>query len=761
MPSISVESFLKRRDANLYQRYALIKHRLLEQIQTRWCSQWPEGNDHGPTHIERVLNNLGGLIGPQSGKKQGAAVGTFELFLSMLAIVAHDIGIIKGREGHAESSAALLADIARANELLFDDHSTRILQTVIRCHSSSVDLVTECERFARRETFAGQSVRPGLVAALVRLSDELDEDRRRAERWVGKLTDLPEASRPYWEFCQHIQGIDLGQPGGEITFDVVFSGTDIGRLVRDKNETLPFVKFFARKMAKINRERQVTSGYLGEFARQAVKVSVKALEGVDKWIRPRLFYFTDGGLDADSQVLSVNAFLREFPELIPDSRQTEPSSDESVEASGKATFEENARARQCHCDSLSMTVKIDADGDGRRSHGYKGFRYLGPDSIDVLPGELKVSLGSGHIEHLEVVGKQDDPARSDLYLYPLDRTARLQRARIMSTRSITSRDKPIDFSWGYDAINTYAMSAEQFRFMYTKDTGTPLEFVQLTLTHIPVREANIHVDLPSGFAIEGEPVLQVLDESGNRDTRLEERYGKTLDFQSKTNMVSVRIPFPPLGFSYRVQWKLRDVPPLAGRALRSLSGQAKEVSEKLLRLAKSGQRSHKLATLLAVVESVARKEFDLDSPEQDWLEVSLMAFDEKEGKLLVAAANLADHDPQWGLELEYGDGIAGRAYKMNQVRLFSKALAIQNKTPFYYVPVGGGPISGDGQEVHAEAILSLPLSHPNQPEAVFGILNFGSRNKSSRLVDITRDQVTTEFRRAVSKACFIEIVGLK
>jgi hypothetical protein len=48
----------------------------------------------------------------------------------------------------------------------------------------------------------------------------------------------------------------------------------------------------------------------------------------------------------------------------------------------------------------------------------------------------------------------------------------------------------------------------------------------------------------------------------------------------------------------------------------------------------------------------------------------------------------------------------------------------------------------------------LPLSHPEQPETVFGVLNISSRRESSRLVDLTSDQITSDFLYVVNEACF-------
>src|SRR5262245_22874202 len=97
------------------------------------------------------------------------------------------------------------------------------------------------------------------------MADELDEDSRRAEEWVGRLIEVPLESRPYWEFCQRVSGIDCGSPDGRICFDVRFELSDVARHTGVEAESISFLGFFARKLAKINRERERMAPFLGDY----------------------------------------------------------------------------------------------------------------------------------------------------------------------------------------------------------------------------------------------------------------------------------------------------------------------------------------------------------------------------------------------------------------------------------------------------------------------------------------------------------------
>jgi hypothetical protein len=244
---------------------------------------------------------------------------------------------------------------------------------------------------------------------------------------------------------------------------------------------------------------------------------------------------------------------------------------------------------------------------------------------------------------------------------------------------------------------------------------------------------------------------------GSQEQRLTEGYKDNLVFNRQANIIFWRLPYAPLGYYYRVQWQLRDRPPPAGRGTQRLVGDARKAYERLIALAKSPREHNPLRVLITAIEAAARKEFRLDA--RDNLDLIMMAPDRKE-KLHVVASNLPLDNPAWDVVLDYGDGIAGRAYKMNRVSLFIKARARESGTPFYYMLPSGDPVSETGDEIPVEALLSMPLSHPDQPEAIFAILNIASNQVSSRLLDISEDSVTTEFRRGVSEACFKAIKGL-
>ena len=148
-----------------------------------------------------------------------------------------------------------------------------------------------------------------MIAALVRLADELDEDFRRADPDLQRRLNVPEESRFFWEFCQRINGIKPDLISHNINIDVRFEADDVGRNVVVNGQEMPFIVAFGDKLAKMNRERRTVNSFLPEAVRyRYLKLSVKPLPGRQEWKHPREFVFGEHTL-ASEFVSTFSEFL--------------------------------------------------------------------------------------------------------------------------------------------------------------------------------------------------------------------------------------------------------------------------------------------------------------------------------------------------------------------------------------------------------------------------------------------------------------------
>jgi hypothetical protein len=287
-----------------YAKYTVLKDRLLNNEYEHWAASFPHGNNHGPGHIGRVLDKLGELLGDRI--LEDKVITPYELFLSMMAILYHDVGILRERKGHGDISASFL-DVDD-NDYIFDQRDKKIIRAAVVSHSSSKDIEAECAEFSNTEYIGGHDVRPRLVAALVRLSDELDEDYRRADPKVAAEIGIADDSRFYWAFSQRILGTRPNRQRQEIYVGIQFEPADVNWTVHVDGKQRAFISVFAEKLAKINRERAYVARFLPEALRYPrLIVSVKPLPACTGWTTPREFIFTDA--------TSPDEFIKAFPEL--------------------------------------------------------------------------------------------------------------------------------------------------------------------------------------------------------------------------------------------------------------------------------------------------------------------------------------------------------------------------------------------------------------------------------------------------------------
>jgi hypothetical protein len=325
-------------------------------------------------------------------------------------------------------------------------------------------------------------------------------------------------------------------------------------------------------------------------------------------------------------------------------------------------------------------------------------------------------------------------------------------------RPLTFEDSPLNYSWSYYGINSYAMSRQQYYEMYDGD-NVPIESAVVTLRSCPYAELVMIVNFPPEFKLAGQPELLITEASSGRPaSAVADRLRENLFYNHQINVLFLRIPHPPLGLRYEVRWRLADEPLLAGNA--ALIGTASEIARWLSNRQIPTPLDDPLRKLLKAVEDIARSHFQLGGVAEDPLDLSLMAYDENARELQIVAATFPIEDVRWSLRLRYGEGISGRAYKRRMTRLLVKQRAVLENAPFYFVPLDRGMVSPKGTEISDEVILSFPLTHSDESSAVYAVLSLSSRQRSSRLVNLTEEALATnfeQFRQAVVEACFEEI----
>jgi hypothetical protein len=424
-------------------------------------------------------------------------------------------------------------------------------------------------------------------------------------------------------------------------------------------------------------------------------------------------------------------------------------------------FTSSAQSKGRRCEKIVSLSRISPDGDLYRKLEYQGFQVIEQSKVEQFL-EASAETTSGHIEKFEgVAAKSTSEMGTSIELDEEKSKDNHQIGKLRFAYPIAPHQEPVNFSHHFHGVNTYAMSAYQCKEMYSSDTKLE-EWAYHNLNRVPCKELVMIVRFPQGFETESFPELVIENQAKERQTHFEQRFKGNLGYYKEMSLVKLQIPYPPFGLKYKIVWKLRDTPPPQGLPSLSLQGNALELSQRLKKQKIPTPQAHKLRDLLASIEEQVRSEFGLGNAHEEMLDLCLMAYDKDERKLGIVAGTFPQGDERWTDTYKYGDGVAGRAFKMNKIRLFVKQLAIQRATPFYYRRQDRKPVR-DPQEIPEAVIIACPLSLPNDNRAVYGVLTLSSKRPGSKLVDLIEENLQQEkgpVFQAINKACFEAFWGL-
>ena len=154
--------------------------------------------DHGPNHVLRVKSfatQLGYVIGLSEMEQQ----------LLRAASLFHDVGNVVDRERHHIISQVTVQRLTDSGKLPFSAKEAEIVGLLCRWHRKEYDP----ERF---DELNGETIRTGLLASILRVSDAMDIDQKRSD-YTDRFSEVLEffypGEMPYWTSLEEILGLRI------------------------------------------------------------------------------------------------------------------------------------------------------------------------------------------------------------------------------------------------------------------------------------------------------------------------------------------------------------------------------------------------------------------------------------------------------------------------------------------------------------------------------------------------------------------------
>jgi hypothetical protein len=251
---------------------------------------------HDSEHFDEVVLQAGELVNVEAalkGEMTSAAseLNAYELYILLVAIRVHDVGNIYGRENHEKKCFQILRDIGGAAGL--DDREKKAIANIAQAHGgrTSEDSKDTIGQLEVRLLAHSVSYRPRLLAGIVRIADEICENKRRAASVLMRRGNLPKHNEIYHQYAASLTGNRwiATDRALHLTFEPKLSeverswGCEV-RTLADKSqisETYLLDEIFSR-LDKMDLERRYCNMFTRElFTIDAIKVSITVISDED------------------------------------------------------------------------------------------------------------------------------------------------------------------------------------------------------------------------------------------------------------------------------------------------------------------------------------------------------------------------------------------------------------------------------------------------------------------------------------------------
>ena len=212
---------------------------------------------HGPRHVADLITNLDKLARniDQKGNSNMGRLDIHEAYILLCSAHLHDVGNIGGRKNHPDE---IRDKIASNKTRIAGTFSAQQIFEVASAHGGEDEEFGK-DKIRRIRTGKGTGPRLQLLAAMLRLADELAENPERVpEAILERLKAVPESllafayARCFQDF--HIEGETL-----QINFRVCPSQRNLTTEV--EGDTVTFFKFLETRIDKMEKEAKYCSQY--------------------------------------------------------------------------------------------------------------------------------------------------------------------------------------------------------------------------------------------------------------------------------------------------------------------------------------------------------------------------------------------------------------------------------------------------------------------------------------------------------------------
>ena len=270
------ERLINEHHEELWDAYKNTRNSLFRDVLPHIHRVVPFLTDHGPEHVINVLNNAGDFFG-----RDYSPVNTFEHFLLCFSILFHDVGNMRGRDGHHRNIAEFYYRY-RGTDHDIRQEKTLVTQ-IVGAHSgeNATGTTDTLYDLGTTEHLYGAVVNAQHVATILRFADELAEGPRRTSKDLLADRAIDDGALKYHLYALSTNiTIDRGSNRIGIDYHIDFSekeeGGGLGVFIDgvELYDLPDFMTYISERIVKLDTERKYAKYYsplLNDFKEVSIR----------------------------------------------------------------------------------------------------------------------------------------------------------------------------------------------------------------------------------------------------------------------------------------------------------------------------------------------------------------------------------------------------------------------------------------------------------------------------------------------------------
>ncbi len=182
------------------------------------CSEYVYLNDHGPEHIKQVLKQVTKLL--ELGKIQ---ISLYEAYLLLFAIYLHDCGNIHGREQHEKKTKKIMQYLG--SKAGTNQYEKIYILSIASAHGGFAN-TTSSDKDTIGKIQSNDKINLKILAALLRLGDELADERGRESGYMMEGKEIPKESEIFHYYSYALYDLDFDEHTVKLNYEIKKSMID-------------------------------------------------------------------------------------------------------------------------------------------------------------------------------------------------------------------------------------------------------------------------------------------------------------------------------------------------------------------------------------------------------------------------------------------------------------------------------------------------------------------------------------------------------